>query len=142
MEHTVQGGEAVDMARGTAGGIATDGDEGWGEGGDPDVVAGGGCRVQRRKGRLCGGRGWETGDCGRYPPSKSGVGHGLCPWWTTLSEFIIFSIQYSVANYTSRRRPTPASRSIRVCGTSGHAAWATAGPLRTRCLCFVSYHVP
>jgi hypothetical protein len=31
-------------------------------------------------------------------PSKSpsGVRHGLCPWWTTLSEFIIFSIQYSV----------------------------------------------
>ena len=29
-------------------------------------------------------------------PSKSpsGVRHGLCPWWTTLSEFIIFSIQY------------------------------------------------
>ena len=33
-------------------------------------------------------------------PSKSpsGVRHGLCPWWTTLSEFIIFSIQYSVRN--------------------------------------------
>ena len=32
------------------------------------------------------------------PPSKSpsGVRHGLCLWWTTLSEFIIFSIQYSV----------------------------------------------
>ena len=41
--------EAVDHARGTAGGIATDGDEGWCEGGDPDVVvAGGGCRVQRK----------------------------------------------------------------------------------------------
>ena len=33
-------------------------------------------------------------------PSKSpsGVRHGLCPWWTTLSEFIIFSIQYSVTS--------------------------------------------
>ena len=32
----------------------------------------------------------------RLTPSKSppGVRHGLDPWWTTLREFIIFSIQY------------------------------------------------
>jgi hypothetical protein len=37
-------------------------------------------------------------------PSKSpsGVRHGLCPWWTTLSEFIIFSIQYSVLLFDGR----------------------------------------
>ena len=40
-------------------------------------------------------------DASRNTPSKSpsGVRHGLCPWWTTLSEFIIYSIQYSVFSF-------------------------------------------
>ena len=44
-------------------GDTADGDKGGDEGGDPDVVVAGGGKWRAAKGRLRGGRAWETGDC-------------------------------------------------------------------------------
>ena len=53
--------------------------------------------MQRRADRVAAAGGRRVIAKANTPSkSPSGVRHGLCPWWTTLSEFIIFSIQYSV----------------------------------------------